>query len=87
MSKIKERIEEKEGVAPAQQRLVLGGEQMHISPPGFLCTQQYSMASQPFEHSIFCRGYVIELWCCEAGERSHHRWGASAVGEIIIYAR
>lgn len=40
VSRIKERVEEKEGIPPAQQRLIYGGKQMyvflsylHISPP------------------------------------------------------
>lgn len=31
MSKIKERVEEKEGIPPAQQRLIYGGKQMYVS--------------------------------------------------------
>lgn len=30
MSKIKERVEEKEGIPPVQQRLIYGGKQMYI---------------------------------------------------------
>lgn len=31
MSRIKERVEEKEGIPPAQQRLIYGGKQMYVS--------------------------------------------------------
>ena len=30
MSRIKERVEEKEGIPPAQQRLIYGGKQMYV---------------------------------------------------------
>ena len=33
MSKIKERVEEKEGIPPVQQRLIYGGKQMYIYLP------------------------------------------------------
>ena len=43
VSRIKERVEEKEGIPPAQQRLIYGGKQMYVplallpSPPyGYL---------------------------------------------------
>jgi len=32
VSRIKERVEEKEGIPPAQQRLIYGGKQMYVSP-------------------------------------------------------
>ncbi len=38
VSRIKERVEEKEGIPPAQQRLIYGGKQMYV-----LCTVQESM--------------------------------------------
>lgn len=31
VSKIKERVEEKEGIPPAQQRLIFGGKQMYVA--------------------------------------------------------
>lgn len=31
VSRIKERVEEKEGIPPAQQRLIYGGKQMYVS--------------------------------------------------------
>jgi ubiquitin-like protein Nedd8 len=30
VSRIKERVEEKEGIPPAQQRLIYGGKQMYV---------------------------------------------------------
>jgi ubiquitin-like protein Nedd8 len=33
VSRIKERVEEKEGIPPAQQRLIYGGKQMYPAPP------------------------------------------------------
>jgi ubiquitin-like protein Nedd8 len=33
VSRIKERVEEKEGIPPAQQRLIYGGKQMYVSFP------------------------------------------------------
>ena len=37
VSRIKERVEEKEGIPPVQQRLIFGGKQMYeISPPSRL---------------------------------------------------
>ena len=38
VSRIKERVEEKEGIPPAQQRLIYGGKQMYILEPCSLAT-------------------------------------------------
>jgi len=38
VSKIKELVEEKEGIPPAQQRLIYGGKQMYVFPPSPLPT-------------------------------------------------
>jgi hypothetical protein len=39
VSRIKERVEEKEGIPPAQQRLIYGGKQMYVSPSPDLATE------------------------------------------------
>lgn len=33
VSRIKERVEEKEGIPPVQQRLIFGGKQMYVMSP------------------------------------------------------
>lgn len=41
MSRIKERVEEKEGIPPVQQRLIYGGKQMYpriLAAPIIICT-------------------------------------------------
>lgn len=38
VSRIKERVEEKEGIPPAQQRLIYGGKQMYVSSSLVQCT-------------------------------------------------
>ncbi|KAI4247482.1 MAG: hypothetical protein L6R40_001430 [Gallowayella cf. fulva] len=37
VSRIKERVEEKEGIPPVQQRLIFGGKQMYVLCAGFFC--------------------------------------------------
>ena len=42
VSRIKERVEEKEGIPPAQQRLIYGGKQMYVFFLSHLLRSPYS---------------------------------------------
>lgn len=43
VSKIKERVEEKEGIPPVQQRLIFGGKQMYVAPCSFALWRHWAM--------------------------------------------
>jgi hypothetical protein len=56
VSRIKERVEEKEGIPPAQQRLIYGGKQMYVSLPPVLqrIPRRFSHTSNPLASKIPC---------------------------------
>jgi len=49
VSQIKEKVEEKEGIPPAQQRLIYGGKQMCV----FFCSSFLPSTSLPFPSVYF----------------------------------
>ncbi|KMU85450.1 hypothetical protein CIHG_03232 [Coccidioides immitis H538.4] len=64
VSRIKERVEEKEGIPPVQQRLIFGGKQMyvdHSDPTSWAFSRFHSslLSSLPLAISLFFLFYYI----------------------------
>ncbi|EEH17192.2 hypothetical protein PABG_07279 [Paracoccidioides brasiliensis Pb03] len=57
VSRIKERVEEKEGIPPVQQRLIYGGKQMYVlgCDPGITTIINFFPANSPTPALPFCR--------------------------------
>lgn len=76
VSRIKERVEEKEGIPPVQQRLIFGGKQMYVplgetryklqlilSSPGRTTRRPQNTTSRAEPRSIWCSPCVVDARC------------------------